>query len=97
MKKIKKDKCGYYYADVEMQEIYNWGGLGICDSCGEPIFMNGRIGKLVWVLGGCICEKCFNDWQSRNKRYEEDLALQEECAERYYKSYLGKEIEFDET
>ena len=95
MRRIKKDRCGYYYADVSVQEILNWGGFGICDTCGEPIAKNGKVGKLVWVLGGCICEKCFADWDKRKVKYKEDLALQEECAERYYKNYLGKEIEFD--
>lgn len=96
MKKVKKDRCGYYYADVSLNDVLNWGGLGICDSCNKPIFVDEKVGKLVWVLGGCICEECFNEWQTRNKVYEEDLALQEKYAENYYKNYLGKEIEFDE-
>lgn len=96
MRKIKKDKCGYYYAEVSFKEILDWGGLGICDTCGEPIFMNGKIGKLVWVLGGCICERCFNSWQTRNKVYQEDLMLQEQNAKQYYMNYIGKEIEFEE-
>lgn len=96
MQKIKKDRCGYYYADVTPQQIYLWGGLARCDLCGEKIENKGKIGKLVLVLGGCLCEKCFDEWETRNILYESDLILQEEKKKRYYECYLGKEIEFDD-
>lgn len=96
MKRVKKDICGYYYAEVTKEEVKKWGGLGICDSCGYPIFNKSSKGYLIWVLSGCWCEECFIDWQKRNISYEEDLKLQKRHSKEYYQHYLGKEIEFDE-
>lgn len=69
MKEIKYTPQGFSYVDVGIFEVINWGGIGICNSCGEGPFRNL---KLVWVLGDTYCEKCFNEWLERAKRYSKN-------------------------
>ena len=96
MRTIKKEKNGYYYADVSIWDVLNWGGLGVCDMCGKTLGVKGNVGKLVWVLSSCTCNKCFDEWQTRAKKYDEDLALQKLHARKWYERYLGKELKFDD-
>ena len=93
MKEIKTTPQGYYYADVTGSECLRWGGLGLCDSCNEPILDNG---KLVWVLNSCYCDKCYNSWQTRAVADEFDLYNQKDCAEEWFKLYLGENITMPE-
>lgn len=88
MKKIEVTDNGYYYAKVTNKECLNWGGLSVCDLCGEPF----NEGYLVFVLGSCICPKCFNSWLKTSKRYEEDLHIQQESSEGWFEYHLGTDI-----
>ena len=55
MKEIKHTPQGFSYVDVSIFEVINWGGIGICNSCGKGPFRNL---KLIWVLGDTYCENC---------------------------------------
>lgn len=92
MKEIKYTPQGFSYVDVGIFEVINWGGIGICNSCGKGPFRNL---KLVWVLGDTYCEQCFNNWLERAKSYpkkdiEDDLTLQKDRDVRWYKAHLGE-------
>lgn len=84
--RIKTTPQGYMYVEVTKEDCLNWGGFAMCDLCGEMFEKS----YLVFVLNGAICEKCFNEWVQRAKRYEDDLRLQEECYEDWFKFYLEK-------
>lgn len=92
MKEIKYTPQGFSYVDVGIFEVINWGGYGICNSCGKGPFRNL---KLVWILTDTYCDKCFNEWLERAKNYskkhiEEDLELQKDNDIRWYKALLGE-------
>lgn len=86
LKNIEVTPQGYYYAKVNALECTRWGGYGICDTCGKPFIEDGH---LVFVLNSCICGKCFEDWQRRAQVWEEDLHLQKEASEAWFKHHLG--------
>lgn len=81
-KELEYTKQGYSYVKCTRQDCLEWGGLGICDSCGElmdePVY-------LIFVLGQAFCQKCFDEWKNRTKRYEEDIVLQKQNHIRWYK------------
>ncbi len=81
-KQLQYTKQGYSYIKCNKQDCINWGGLGICDSCGK--IMNESI-YLIFILNQAFCKKCFNDWIDRASRYEEDIELQKENHIKWYK------------
>lgn len=83
-KKLEYTDKGYSYIKCAKEDCFNWGGLAICDSCGE--LMNEEV-YLIYILGQAFCPKCFFEWIGRSKRYEEDLALQKQNHERWYRGY----------
>ena len=92
MKEIKYTPQGFSYVDVTIGDCLKWGGLGICDGCGKGPF---RELKLIWVLHDTYCEKCFNEWLERAKKYtkediEEDLYLQKDNHLKWYQWHLDR-------
>lgn len=90
MKEIKHTPQGFSYVDVTLHEVINWGGYGICNSCGKGPF---KKLKLVYVLTDTYCEDCFNDFLERSKHMskediEYDLNLQKDNDIRWYKAHL---------
>ena len=84
--RIEKTKQGYMYAKVTTEDCFNWGGMSVCDTCNEMF----EEGYLVFVLGRCICPKCFKEFASSTKAYEEDLLLQEENYESWFSYHLDR-------
>ncbi len=87
--KLEYTKQGYSYIKCTKEDCFAWGGMAICDSCGET--MNEDI-YLIFILGQAFCSKCFKEWIDRTKRYEEDLYLQEQNQERWYAAHGFKTI-----
>lgn len=86
-KEIKYTPQGFSYVDVNLFEVINWGGFGICNGCGKGPF---RKMKLIYLLNDTYCEKCFDDWLQRCKKYskediEYDLKIQKENDVKWYK------------
>lgn len=75
---------GYSYIKCTREDCFNWGGASICDTCGRNMQDNMY---LIFILGSAICPECFQDWIKRSKRYEEDIALQKQRHERWYRAY----------
>ena len=92
MRKIETTENGYYYAKVTEEECFNWGGLSVCDLCGNPF----KEGYLIFVLGSCICPKCFNSWIKTSTKYEEDLKFQRESSEEWFRYHLGNNFTMPE-
>ena len=90
--KLKYTKQGYSYIQCTREDCIAWGGMSICDDCGND--MLGNEIYLIFILGRAFCKKCFEDWQERAIRYTEDLQLQRERHIEYYKAY-GFEVEED--
>ena len=93
MKKIMETDLGYYYAKVSKEECLNWGGFGVCDLCGELF----EEGYLIFVLGNCICGKCFKEWLRHSNKYDEDLEFQYKVSESWYKNHLGNNFIMPES
>lgn len=100
MGKIKYTPQGFSYVDVNLLEIINWGGLGICNRCGKGPFLEM---KLVYVLTDTYCEECFREClknfaQMSKEDIEYDLKIQKEYDVKWYKAYgvLNNEEENDE-
>lgn len=89
IKKIKYTDKGYSYIECTKKDCLNWGGMSICDYCGR--FMNTHV-YLIFVLGQAYCPDCFREWLKRSEKYEEDLKLQEQNHERWYKAHGFKII-----
>ena len=87
-KTLEYTKQGYSYIKCNTEDCFNWGGMAICDSCGER--MEDDV-YLIFILGRAYCPKCFKEWTERANRYEDDLQLQKECHERWYK-YHGFKV-----
>ena len=84
MHQIKYTEQGYSYVPVTIQDCISWGGLGVCNSCGQVSLR----GNLVFVLGDYYCPECFNEWQGRAHKYPEDLAYQKQHHLDWYKYHV---------
>lgn len=84
IKKLEYTNKGYSYIKCTKEDCFSWGGMAICDSCGE--FMNQDV-YLIFILGQAFCPKCFKEWLEHSKRYEEDLYLQKQNQERWYQAH----------
>ena len=82
IKKLEYTEHGYSYLKCKQKDCFDWGGFAICDYCGEV--MTDDV-YLIFILGSAYCPKCFNDWIKRTTRYEDDIQLQEQNQERWYK------------
>lgn len=92
MKEIKYTPQGFSYVDITIDDCLKWGGLGICNGCNKGPFSEM---KLVWALNDTYCEKCFNEWLERAKKYtkediEEDLYLQKDNHLKWYQWHLDR-------
>lgn len=83
-KQLHYTKQGYSYLKCTKKDCFEWGGAAICDYCGESMTADVY---LIYILGRAYCPKCFEEWTQRAKKYEEDLYLQEQNHERWYKAY----------
>ena len=81
---IEYTKQGYSYIKCFKEDCFNWGGAAICDSCGEQMTSDVY---LIYILNQAFCPKCFNEWLKHAERYEEDILLQKQNHERWYKSH----------
>ena len=98
LNRIKKTSRGFNYVEVTPVENLNWGGMCICNSCGETIIDKPM--KLVFVLTDTYCDKCFNEWVERSKNYSQedvdyDLEKQNAMSEKWYKFHLDEEYRLD--
>lgn len=82
-------KQGYSYLKCTKKDCFDWGGLAICDFCGED--MKDDV-YLIFILNSALCPKCFEEWISRAKKYSDDIELQKQNHERWYKAYGFKTI-----
>lgn len=89
-KKINYTKSGYSYVRCNENDCYNWGGTSICDFCNKK--MHDTV-YLIFILGMAYCPECFNNWQKRSHRYEDDIKLQNENHIRWYKNHKLEVIE----
>ena len=85
MKKVIT-KGGLIAYKTTSQELQLIGGLGICDECNTAP----GSGYLVPVLNHWMCDKCYEDWQRRAKRYPEDDPIEQKNA-RYYEAMIPLE------
>lgn len=94
--RILVDETGYNYVKVTPQEILNWGGYCICNSCNNQFLRENM--NLCFAAGDTYCDKCFNDMRKRWKRnlskedIEYDLKLQDSQALDWYKYHLDDEF-----
>lgn len=84
LSKLNYTKQGYSYIKCTADDCFDWGGMAICDDCGE--IMEEDV-YLIFILGRAYCKKCFNDWIKRAKRHEDDIRLQNERHLYWYKAY----------
>lgn len=80
-KELLYTEQGYSYIKCKKEDCFNWGGLAICDSCGENIEDDVY---LIYILSQAFCPKCFKEWNQHSKRYESDIQLQKKNHERWY-------------
>lgn len=87
--RVKYTPLGFSYVEVTIDEIKNWGGLGICNSCGQ---FHDKM-NLCFVLTDTYCDKCFNEIQERMNDYskediEFDLGVQKDRDIPWYERLL---------
>lgn len=77
-------KAGYSYIKCTKEDCLEWGGAAICDNCNEE--MEGEV-YLIFILARALCKECFEEWQERSVKYPEDIMLQNQNQERWYRNY----------
>ena len=87
--RIKHTPHGFSYVEVTIDEIRNWGGLGICNGCGK---FHDKM-NLCFVLTATYCDKCFNEIQERmdgcsQEDIEADLEFQNDRDIKWYEYHL---------
>ena len=89
MKEVKLNytKNGYSYIKCTKEDCFRWGGYAVCDSCGKDM----EDCYLIFILAQAFCKNCFKDWLKNNKRYEEDLMIQNQNHIKWYE-YHGFKI-----
>ena len=87
--KLNYIKQGYSYIKCTADDCFDWGGMAICDDCGER--MQDDV-YLIFILARAYCPKCFENWIKRAKRYEDDIYLQKQRHLDWYKAY-GFDVE----
>jgi hypothetical protein len=66
--KILKSEKGFKLIECSIPETTLFGGIGVCDFCGNASFS----GVLIAVLSSWYCTDCFEGWHNCATRYEED-------------------------
>lgn len=89
--RIQYTDRGFSYIEVTPQEIFNWGGICICNSCDKQILDDNMY--LSFVLADTYCKDCWKKILRRQKRFSQedvdyDLALQKENDVKWYKYHL---------
>lgn len=82
--KLSYTKTGYSYIKVSKQDCLEWGGAAICDNCNEN--MEEEV-YLIFILARALCKDCFTEWENRSVKYPEDIELQNQNQERWYRNY----------
>jgi len=77
---------GFLILEMSDQEIMQIGP-GFCDSCIEKP----TTGFYIAVLNSYYCKTCFQEWQTRAIRYEEDLSFELKMYNRMVKRFELKE------
>ena len=84
MAHIHNNEKGFLIIRTEtLEEALNFGGLAICDGCNKASYT----GYYISVLNYWYCDKCFNDWYKRAKRYAEDIDIEERNYKRTLKLF----------
>jgi hypothetical protein len=79
MKEFTITPKGFKVLPVTNNEIFGWGGLGVCDTCNNPVHNEGTF---VAVLNSVYCKKCYEDWHKMAINYPEDKPYEERYAAR---------------
>lgn len=79
MKEFTITDKGFKVLPVTDEEIFGWGGFGICDFCAEPVK---GAGIYIAVLNSVHCSKCYEDWHKRAVNYAEDKPFEERQGQR---------------
>lgn len=94
-KRIQVDETGYNFVEVYPEEIFNWGGMCICNGCNEQFLEENMY--LCFAATDTYCKECFNNMRKRWKNMSKediafDLKLQDETALDWYKYHLDFNI-----
>lgn len=84
MAKVIESEKGFKLIECNRTETTKFGGAGICDRCnGTP-----ETGIYIAVLNSWYCPKCFEDWHTTARHYDEDKRIEEKNFTAY-KDVLG--------
>lgn len=72
MAEIVKNKKGFKVLKMDLVEINQIGGFGICDFCNSA----STTGYYIAVLNQWYCPKCYQEWYNRATYYQEDAAVE---------------------
>lgn len=88
MAQIKDNKKGFKVIQISRSELVNklgeYGGMGICDSCGKTA----QTGYYIAVLNRWFCPHCYIEWNAYATYYDEDKKIEEKNFN-YFKSLFG--------
>lgn len=84
-KQVENEK-GFLVIETSLTEcVEKIGGVGICDSCNSSSFS----GCYIAALNCWYCPKCYQEWLSKARRYEEDIQIEQRNFD-YYSKLLEK-------
>lgn len=72
MAEIVKNKKGFKMLKMDLPEINQIGGFGICDWCNNA----STEGYYIAVLNQWYCPKCYNEWYLQATYYPEDAIIE---------------------
>lgn len=88
MANIKDNKKGFKVIQISrkelVEELGQYGAIGICDYCNETAFT----GYYIAVLNQWFCPKCYQAWYHRATYYPEDAKVENRNFE-FYKNIFG--------
>ena len=92
MANIKDNKKGFKVIQISrkelVEELGQYGAIGICDYCNETA----STGYYIAVLNQWFCPKCYQEWYHRATYYPEDAKVENRNFE-FYKNIFGPEAE----
>ena len=88
MANIKDNKKGFKVIQISrkelVEELGQYGAIGICDYCNETA----STGYYITVLNQWFCPKCYQEWHHRATYYPEDAKVENRNFE-FYKNIFG--------
>lgn len=78
-----ENKNGFLIIETTAEETWRWGGIEICDCCGQKADK----GYLIAVLNSWYCWDCYDEWLNDAIVYPSDRSIEKRIYNRYARNF----------